>query len=114
MPDGSQPILDVRDLKTVFATRSGAVHAVNSVSFDIQPGELLGVVGESGSGKSVTTMSLIGLFPSPPAEVTATHVKFDGQDLMAVDENTLRTVRGARIGFVFQDPTLLPWRLATA
>ena len=61
MPDGATPVLDVRNLKTVFKTRSGEVHAVNSVSFDLKPGELLGVVGESGSGKSVTMMSLIVL-----------------------------------------------------
>ena len=74
MPDGAQPVLDapvldVRGLKTVFRTRGGEVHAVNDVSFHLQPGELLGVVGESGSGKSVTMMSLLGLLPSPPAEV---------------------------------------------
>jgi peptide/nickel transport system ATP-binding protein/oligopeptide transport system ATP-binding protein len=104
MPDGSAPILDVRDLKTVFQTRSGEVHAVNSVSFDIKPGELLGVVGESGSGKSVTMMSLIGLVPSPPARVSGHHVMFDGRDLLDADERHLRKIRGARIGFVFQDP----------
>ena len=57
MPDGAQPILDVRGLKTVFRIRGGEVHAVNDVSFSLAPGELLGVVGESGSGKSVTMMS---------------------------------------------------------
>ncbi|MCL4105023.1 UNVERIFIED_CONTAM: hypothetical protein GTU68_018730 [Idotea baltica] len=85
MPDGANAVLDVRDLQTVFRTRGGEVHAVNSVSFDLKAGELLGVVGESGSGKSVTMMSLIGLLPTP-------------------HENTLRDIRGARIGFVFQDP----------
>lgn len=69
MPDGAEPVLDVRGLKTVFKTRGGEIHAVNSVSFHLRPGEMLGVVGESGSGKSVTMMSLIGLLPSPPAEV---------------------------------------------
>jgi ABC-type microcin C transport system duplicated ATPase subunit YejF len=89
----------------VFHTRGGEVHAVNSVSFDLKPGELLGVVGESGSGKSVTMMSLIGLLPSPPAEVRDGHVLFgNGQDLLKVDADTLRAIRGARIGFVFQDP----------
>lgn len=63
MPDRAQPILDVQGLKTVFQTRGGEVHAVNNVSFDLAPGELLGVVGESGSGKSVTMMSLLGLLP---------------------------------------------------
>jgi len=104
MPDGAAPVLDVKDLKTVFKTRSGEVHAVNSVSFDLKPGELLGVVGESGSGKSVTMMSLIGLLPSPPADVRAGQVLFDGQDLLQTDANSLREIRGARIGFIFQDP----------
>ncbi len=104
MPDGAAPVLDVKDLKTVFLTRSGEVHAVNSVSFDLRPGELLGVVGESGSGKSVTMMSLIGLLPSPPAEVRRGQVLFDGIDLLSADDDTLRSIRGARIGFVFQDP----------
>ncbi len=104
MPDGALPVLDVRGLETVFKTRSGEVHAVNSVSFDLHPGEMLGVVGESGSGKSVTMMSLIGLLPMPPAEVRAGKVLFDGQDLLLVDEAELRSIRGARIGFIFQDP----------
>ncbi|RMD92136.1 MAG: ABC transporter ATP-binding protein [Alphaproteobacteria bacterium] len=104
MPEGAQPILDVKGLRTVFATRQGEVHAVNSVSFDLYPGELLGVVGESGSGKSVTMMSLIGLLPSPPAEVREGEVIFEGVDLLKADDETLRRIRGARIGFVFQDP----------
>jgi len=104
MPDGALPVLDVKDLKTVFTTRGGRVHAVNSVSFDLRPGELLGVVGESGSGKSVTMMSLIGLLPSPPADVCGGEVLFDGRDLLKSDEATLRDIRGARIGFIFQDP----------
>ncbi len=104
MPDGAMPVLDVRDLKTVFRTRRGEIHAVNSVSFDLRPGELLGVVGESGSGKSVTMMSLIGLLPSPPAENRGGRVLFDGTDLLTCDADTLRAIRGKRIGFVFQDP----------
>ena len=102
--DRAAPVLEVRDLQTRFATRAGRVHAVNSVSFDVRPGELLGVVGESGSGKSVTMMSLIGLLASPPAEVTGTGVRFGGEDLLTCDARALRAVRGARIGFVFQDP----------
>ena len=104
MPDGAVPILDVTDLKTVFKTRGGEVHAVNSVSFDLEPGELLGVVGESGSGKSVTMMSLIGLLPSPPADIRAGSVMFEGRDVLKMTPDELRDIRGSRIGFVFQDP----------
>jgi len=105
MPDGVTPfVLDVKDLKTVFHTRGGEVHAVNDVSFTLKPGELLGVVGESGSGKSVTMMSLIRLLPMPPAEIRGGSVMFDGEDLAKVPEDTMRAIRGARIGMVFQDP----------
>lgn len=104
MSDGAATVLDVKDLSTVFQTGQGQIHAVNSVSFDLKPGELLGVVGESGSGKSVTMMSLIGLLPSPPADVQGGHVNFDGLDLLNIDEDDLRAIRGARIGFIFQDP----------
>ncbi|SEN49423.1 peptide/nickel transport system ATP-binding protein [Gemmobacter aquatilis] len=98
------PVLEVRGLKTVFQTRGGEVHAVNDVSFHLRPGELLGVVGESGSGKSVTMMSLIGLLPSPPAQVRAGEVLLGGVDILKASPEELRKVRGARIGFVFQDP----------
>lgn len=104
MPDGALPVLDVQNLKTVFKTRNGEVHAVNDVSFHLAPGELLGVVGESGSGKSVTMMSLLGLLPSPPADVRGGIVTFGGQDLLKIGANDLRAVRGGKIGFVFQDP----------
>tara|TARA_R110002020_G_scaffold136630_23_gene304869 strand:+ start:2709 stop:3728 length:1020 start_codon:yes stop_codon:yes gene_type:complete len=104
MPDTAMPILDVKGLKTVFRTRGGEVHAVNSVDFHLRPGELLGVVGESGSGKSVTMMSLLRLLPSPPAEMRDGTVMFDGQDLLKISPEKLRQVRGSRIGFIFQDP----------
>ena len=104
MPDGAGPILDVSDLKTVFRTRDGAVHAVNSVSFSVSPGELLGVVGESGSGKSVTMMSLMGLLPSPPAEIVSGQILFEGRDVRKMSPKALRALRGREIGFVFQDP----------
>ncbi|TQM91842.1 ABC transporter ATP-binding protein [Roseinatronobacter monicus] len=104
MPETGLSVLQVQNLKTVFATRAGDIHAVNSVSFELQPGELLGVVGESGSGKSVTMMSLIGLLPSPPAEVRAGSVQFDGKDLLKLSQRDLQALRGRDIGFVFQDP----------
>lgn len=104
MPDTAMPILDVKGLNTVFRTRGGEVHAVNSVDFHLRPGELLGVVGESGSGKSVTMMSLLRLLPSPPAEMRDGTVMFDGQNLLKISPEELRQVRGSKIGFIFQDP----------
>ena len=98
------PVLDVRGLETIFHVRGGAVHAVNDVSFSIREGELLGVVGESGSGKSVTMMSLMGLLPSPPAEVTQGEVLYQGRDVLKMAEKERRKLRGGEIGFVFQDP----------
>ncbi|MBL4813687.1 MAG: ABC transporter ATP-binding protein [Rhodobacteraceae bacterium] len=104
MPDGATSVLDVRDLRTVFKTRAGDVHAVNSVSFDLKAGELLGVVGESGSGKSVTMMSLIGLLPSPPAQIAGGTVMFEGKNLLELAQSELQGLRGGDIGFIFQDP----------
>jgi len=103
-PSALKPILEVTDLRTVFATQDGEVHAVNGVSFDLKPGELLGVVGESGSGKSVTMMSLLKLLPMPPAHIAGGDVRLDGRDLLALEGDGLRAVRGGEIGFVFQDP----------
>jgi peptide/nickel transport system ATP-binding protein/oligopeptide transport system ATP-binding protein len=104
MSETPVPVLQVNQLQTRFKTRNGDVHAVNNVSFELRPGELLGVVGESGSGKSVTMMSLLGLLPSPPAVVTGDSVMFDGLNLLTCTPEQLRAIRGARIGFIFQDP----------
>jgi peptide/nickel transport system ATP-binding protein/oligopeptide transport system ATP-binding protein len=104
MPDGAAPVLDVQDLRTVFKTRAGTIHAVNNVSFHLRPGELLGVVGESGSGKSVTMMSLLGLLPSPPAQVQAQGVFLEGRNILTLGPEGLRGVRGREVGFIFQDP----------
>ncbi|MEK7252063.1 MAG: ABC transporter ATP-binding protein [Actinomycetota bacterium] len=99
-----EPILEVKGLTTRFETQDGVVHAVNDVSFTLNKGEFLGVVGESGSGKSVTVMSLLRLIPMPPGEIVSGEAMFDGEDLLAMDMEELRDVRGGRIGFVFQDP----------
>ena len=97
-------VLEVEDVRTRFRTRDGAIYAVNGVSFDLREGELLGVVGESGSGKSVTMMSLLKLLPMPPAEIVSGRAHLDGEDLIALDIEALRRVRGAQVGFIFQDP----------
>jgi len=97
-------ILRVSDLRTVFRTQDGMVHAVNGVSFHLRAGELLGVVGESGSGKSVTMMSLMKLVPMPPAEIVSGEVLLDGRNLLAIGDAEMRAVRGGQVGFIFQDP----------
>jgi oligopeptide transport system ATP-binding protein len=104
MAEAAAPVLEVKGLRTVFRTRSGEIHAVNDVSFELRRGELLGVVGESGSGKSVTMMSLVKLLPAPPAEHRGGSVILNGLDLMQAGPEAMRKVRGAKIGFVFQDP----------
>jgi len=80
------------------------VHAVNGVSFDVNPGEFLGVVGESGSGKSVTMMSLLRLIPMPPGEIVSGTAVYEGRDLLQLEPDELRQIRGGKIGFIFQDP----------
>jgi oligopeptide transport system ATP-binding protein len=100
-------ILQVKDLVTRFYTFDGVVHALNSVSFDLQEGEILGIVGESGSGKSVTMLSLLRLLPEPPARIEQGKALFaeNGNtiDLLKLSKEQMRRVRGGKIGFVFQD-----------
>ena len=100
----TEPVLSVRDLVTEFDTADGTVHAVHHVSFDVYPGETLGVVGESGSGKSVTVMSILGLIPSPPGRVASGEIIFKGRDLLKMSQKELREVRGSEIAMIFQDP----------
>jgi len=98
------PLLEVQDLKTYFHTRHGTVRAVDGVSFDLDPGETLGIVGESGSGKSVTLYSLLGLIPQPPGKIESGTARFNGADLLNCSTETLRGIRGKQISMVFQDP----------
>ncbi|RUU91781.1 ABC transporter ATP-binding protein [Mesorhizobium sp. M7A.F.Ca.MR.176.00.0.0] len=98
------PVLQVSDLRIVFRTRGTTIHAVNGVSFELNPGELLGVVGESGSGKSVTMMSLMKLLPTPPAEIVSGRVRLGDRDLLSLNPSEMRNVRGGEVGFIFQDP----------
>ena len=96
-------ILSVRDLAVRFATDGGVVRAVDGVSFDLDEGEILAIVGESGSGKSVTAQTLLGLTRAPNATITGS-VEFDGQDLIELDDERFREIRGKRIAMIFQDP----------
>ena len=102
--DGGAALVDVEDLAVRFVQRHRVIHAVNSVSFTVRPGEMVGVVGESGSGKTVTMMALLGLLPTPPAEVSAGRVRFRGEDLLTAEPQRLRRLQGNEIGVVFQDP----------
>ncbi len=97
-------LLEVKDLRTQFFTQDGVVHAVNGISYTLDEGETLAIVGESGCGKSVGVLSLIRLIPQPPGKIVAGEVWFDGRDLLKLDEEDLRRVRGNRIAMIFQDP----------
>jgi peptide/nickel transport system ATP-binding protein/oligopeptide transport system ATP-binding protein len=96
-------LLAVEDLRTQFHTSAGVVRAVDGVSFAVERGEVLGLVGESGCGKSVTSLSIMRLVPAP-GRVTGGRVRLDGQDLLDLDAEAMRRVRGARIAMVFQEP----------
>lgn len=100
----SSRILEVNDLVTRFKTQDGTIHAVNGVSFYLNEGDTLGIVGESGCGKSVTVLSMIRLIPEPPGKVARGEAFFGGQDLLTLPERELRTIRGGKIGLIFQDP----------
>ena len=97
-------MLSVRNLSASFHARAGIVRAVRNVSFDVAPGETLGIVGESGSGKSVTCYSMMGLIPMPPGRIESGSAMLDGTDLLHCPEKELRSIRGKRISMIFQDP----------
>jgi oligopeptide transport system ATP-binding protein len=98
-----EPILAVEDLEVRFWTSRGTVHAVNGVSFDIAPGETLGIVGESGCGKSVTSLALLGILPRA-GRVTAGSARFGGAELTTMSDSQMRDIRGRQIAMIFQDP----------
>jgi oligopeptide transport system ATP-binding protein len=98
-----QPLLSVEDLRVEFWTRRGTVHAVNGVSFDVAPGETLGIVGESGCGKSVTSLALLGILPRA-GRVTSGTAMFGDRDLFRLSDREMRAVRGRDIAIIFQDP----------
>jgi oligopeptide transport system ATP-binding protein len=100
----TEELLSVQGLRTHFNTQEGTVYAVNGVSFDVGSGETLGIVGESGCGKSVSMLSILGLIPTPPGEIVSGKAMFQGGDLLQMNADEIRHIRGAQIGMVFQDP----------
>jgi oligopeptide/dipeptide ABC transporter ATP-binding protein len=98
------PLLEVRSLTTQFFTEDGVVRAVEDVSFEIFPGEILSLVGESGCGKSVTGLSLLRLISIPPGKIVSGELLFDGRDLMELEEKEMERVRGNDISMIFQEP----------
>jgi oligopeptide/dipeptide ABC transporter ATP-binding protein len=102
--NGKSLLLEVKNLKTHFHTDDGVVKAVDGVSFDLDEGEILGIVGESGCGKSVTAFSIIRLIPDPPGKILAGEVVFEGRDLLKMNAEEIRQVRGNKIAMIFQEP----------
>jgi peptide/nickel transport system ATP-binding protein len=100
----SKPVLEVNALKTYFFTRSGAVKAVDGVSFALARGETLAIVGESGCGKSVTALSLMRLIPDPPGRIVGGSIRLDTTDILALDDDEMRAMRGRDISMIFQEP----------
>jgi oligopeptide/dipeptide ABC transporter ATP-binding protein len=99
----SQPVLQVKDLKTQFFTDDGVVQAVDGITFDLHPGETLGIVGESGCGKSVTALSILRLVQEP-GRIVGGEILFRGTDLVRMPEDDVREIRGKDIAMIFQDP----------
>ena len=100
----AEPVLSVRNLRTVFHTDRETIRAVDGIDFDVRPGETVGIVGESGSGKSVTARSIMGLVESPGEILDGSSIRFNGEELTDYDDAEYRRIRGSGIGMVFQDP----------
>ncbi len=101
----TEPILEVKDLRTYFHTRTGIVKAVDGVNFELYPGETLGVVGESGSGKSMTSLSIMGLVPQPAGRIErGSQILYRGENLLEKSQSEMRQIRGKEICMILQDP----------
>jgi oligopeptide/dipeptide ABC transporter ATP-binding protein len=104
-PSGDTPLLEVTDLRTWFDTDQGTARAVDGVTFDVRAGETVGIVGESGCGKTVTSLSVLGLLPTPPARVLdGSSIRFRGEELVGASARRLRAIRGNEISMIFQEP----------
>jgi peptide/nickel transport system ATP-binding protein len=97
------PLLEISDLRTEIRLRQGVVHAVDGVSFDVEPGQTLGIVGESGCGKTMTALSIMNLLPTGGA-IAGGSIKLNGTEISALTDEQMRNIRGNEIGMIFQDP----------
>ena len=97
-------LLEVRDLAVQFKTDEGIVRAVNGIAYELKAGGSLGIVGESGSGKSVSSLAVLRLIPRPAGQISGGEVIFDGDDLLQIDADEMRKIRGGKISMIFQDP----------
>ena len=102
--DKRKSVLQVKNLQTTFFTDSGEIPAVDHIDFQLKEGEILGIVGESGCGKSVTSLSIMGLVPSPPGKIVGGEILFNNRDLLKMSEAQMRHVRGNDIAMIFQEP----------
>jgi peptide/nickel transport system ATP-binding protein len=102
--DERKSVLQVKNLQTTFFTDSGEIPAVDHIDFHLKEGEVLGIVGESGCGKSVTSLSIMGLVPSPPGKIVGGEILFNDHDLLKMSEAEMRHVRGNDIAMIFQEP----------
>jgi len=100
----SKELLNIEDLSVHFHTPEGVCRAVENVGFNLFPGETLGLVGESGCGKSVTSLSILGLIPSPPGRISSGRILFQGRNLLDLNDEELRKIRGRDISMIFQEP----------
>ena len=100
----STRLLEIENLSVHFHTPEGVARAVEGVSFHLAAGETIGLVGESGCGKSVTSLSILGLIPSPPGRIESGKIMFNRQNLLDLDHEKLRQIRGWQISMIFQEP----------
>ncbi len=99
-----KPLLEIRDYRLNFNTFDGVYHALDGVNLSVVAGQSLGIVGETGCGKSVTVRNVLGLLPSPPADVISGEILYRGKDLLRVDQKEMQRIRGSEIAMIFQDP----------
>lgn len=97
-------LLEIKGLKTTFFTDNGQIPAVDDIDFSVHEGEILGIVGESGSGKSVTSLSIMGLIPSPPGKITGGEILLDGKNIAKCTDKQMQKIRGKDIAMIFQEP----------